>query len=672
MGSLSLSIAGADSETKTLLIYSNTTSEQLFTATWSIGDSLYNDAPTTNTDWTSFKSTYVTEGTGINNINIDLAKWALDNGSVFGGDLHSFTVSSFCNSSTCQSNLDSNTINVEAKDPHVAKTYVIIASGESTMVGRANDKTTPPDTTDTRITQWGRISPNDGVEILADDPLQHNDSAQAGNSIGVSMSYARALLPTLHASDKIIIVPVARGGSGYYNNEQGIGNVLYTDTVSRVNAVIALDPSNTVLKLITAIGINDGFYNNATFQAEFDADDANYRNDFTGDQSQMMHLVLGIIPAWNDGAGIDEAHDALKTSGNRLFNTTYVQWDDGTPISAGDKHPDGASNRTMGARLQTFDAAFVPVAPSAPANAPANLSLVVGNDSLDVSFDAVNYATSYVVQYKLSVDSSYSQVITSSTNILIGSLTGGSQYDVRVISRNDIGDSSPSSVVTGTPTSAPSSVREPNATIHHFFGTDYSTFEDIQGGGALTPAGTSPTNGSGFLTTATGMNGLRSAVNQTSTQTIIAVVKPVNSAGNAILLGNLNTSTGGGGASMFEAGDDMWVATRGGAGSAVIKTNIDYTDYLFIAMSLNNSAQLGYYKDTTQQNAITSVLSGGVNSPTPVRTIGVGNTEYTATSFNTGCEIAEFIVFPTALPISELDAVYARSVTRLGARGITV
>ena len=560
-------------------------------------------------------------------------------------------------------------IDCTVEPSHDPVTYVIIASGESTMVGRANDKTTPPDTTDSRITQWGRISPNDGVEILADDPLQHNDSAQASNSIGVAMTYARALLPTLHTSDKIIIVPVARGGSGYYNNEQGTGNVLYTDTVSRVNAVIALNPNHTVLKKITAIGINDGFYNNSTFQAEFDADDANYRNDFTGDQSEMMHLVLGIIPAWNDGAGIDAAHDVLKTAGDRLFNTTYVQWDDGTPISAGDKHPDGASNRTMGARLMTFDAAFTPVAPVAPANAPTGITVVDGNESLNVSFNAVDFATSYIVQYKLSTDPSYSQVITYSNNILIGSLTGGSQYDVRVTSRNDIGDSSPSSIVTGTPTET--QIRESDATIHHFFGTDYSTYEDIQGGGALVPVSTAPTNGSGFLTTATGMNGLRSSVAQTSTQTIIAVVKVKNISTASILMGNLNTSSGGGGVSFFESADSMYIAARGAAGSGVVKSSIDYNNYVFLAMSLSPTNQLAYYNDSVGGSSVLA-LSGSVNLPTPARTIGVGNTEYSAGTFANGCDIAEFMIFPTAKTETEINDIYSRSVTRLSNRGITI
>ena len=114
MGSLTLSIAGSTSVSKTLLIYSNTTSEQLFTATWTIGDSLFSDTPTSETDWTAFKATYVTVGSEDNNINVDLAQWAEDNGSVAGGELHSYTITSFCNSAECQSNLNSNTIEVEA------------------------------------------------------------------------------------------------------------------------------------------------------------------------------------------------------------------------------------------------------------------------------------------------------------------------------------------------------------------------------------------------------------------------------------------------------------------------------------------------------------------------------------------------------------------------------
>ena len=114
MGSLTLSIAGSSSVSKTIQVYSNTDEDYLFQATWLIGDNLFTDTPTYQVGWDSFKSTYVTVGTGDNNINVDLAQWASDNGSVAGGELHSYTITSFCNNADCQSDLNSHTIEVEA------------------------------------------------------------------------------------------------------------------------------------------------------------------------------------------------------------------------------------------------------------------------------------------------------------------------------------------------------------------------------------------------------------------------------------------------------------------------------------------------------------------------------------------------------------------------------
>ena len=114
MGSLTLSIAGSSSVTKTIQVYSNTDEDVVFHATWSINDNLFTDTPTSDINWNYFKATYVTAGTGDNNINVDLAQYATDNGSVAGGELHSYTITSFCNNADCQSDLNSHTIKVEA------------------------------------------------------------------------------------------------------------------------------------------------------------------------------------------------------------------------------------------------------------------------------------------------------------------------------------------------------------------------------------------------------------------------------------------------------------------------------------------------------------------------------------------------------------------------------
>lgn len=670
MGLVTLNVVGGESVSKTLTIYSNTSSEQLFTATWNIGDSLYNDSPTTDTDWTAFKSAYVTAGGAKDELTIDLEQWAEDNGSVFGGADHSFTITSFCNSADCQSNLTSNTYAVAVEQ--APQTYIIVLAGESEMVGRANDKTTPPDTTDTRIKQLGRLSPNNNTVILADDPLEHNDTSQASNAIGCGMSYARALLPNIGAEDQIILVPVAQGGSGFYDNSWNKGDADYNDAITRANLVYALDPNNSTFIFVTALGINDGANaNHANYQSNFDNYDYNIRQDLTGDNYEMLHQILGMGSSWTSlYPNVLTIKNIQIDTPNRLDNVQYVQWDDHVAIGGGDNHADGDSLRTMGARLYTNQAAFTPTPQPIP-DVPSNLTVTPQDGAALVVWDLVNNADSYVLEYKLDTDTTFTEILTTSVSNTITGLTNGSLYNFRVKSRNTVGDSAYTSEVDSTPVA--SLTRESGAEIHHVFGTDYATLEDIQGGGALTPSSTSPVLGAGYaatsLTTSTSAKGLNTAISHDTTgKTVIAVVKLVNNSSGAVILGNIETSAAAGGFGIFEIADDISFLARG-MSLQTIKTSTDYNNYIFVAISMDGTSHLGYYDDSIGGKSVVS-LTGSIDAS--LNDIGVGNTSYLNQSFGNGVFIAEFIIFDSAKTESELDDIKARSTTRLAARGITV
>lgn len=667
MGLVTLNVVGGESVSKTLTIYSNTSSEQLFTATWNIGDSLYNDSPTVDTDWTTFKSAYVTAGGAKDELTIDLEQWAEDNGSVFGGADHSFTITSFCNSAECQSNLTSNTYAVAVEQ--APQTYIIVLAGDSEMVGRANDKTTPPDTTDTRIKQLGRLSPNNNTVILADDPLEHNDTSQASNAIGCGMSYARALLPNIGANDEIILVPVAKGGSGFYNGGWIKGGSLYNDAITRANLVYALDPSNSTFIWVSSIGINDGTNSDhANYESNFDEYDYDIRQDLTGNNYEMLHQIVGIGSAWTTlYPNVLTIKNIQIDTENRIDNVEYVQWDDHVSLGGGDNHADGDSLRTIGARLYTNKAAFTPTPQPIP-DVPSNLTVTPQDSQALVVWDLVNNADSYVLEYKLDTDTTFTEVLTTSVSNTITGLTNGSLYNFRVKSRNTIGDSAYTSEVDSTPVA--SLTRESGAEIHHVFGTDYATWEDIQGGGALTPVNTSPSNSTGYTATAySGTNGLESAIpHDTTGKTVIAVVKIPETTNGTILMGNINASGTQGGWGIYESADEIKVLTRG-LSNVTLKSTTDYTNYIFIAFSMDGSSHLAYYDDSLNGKTTLS-LSGSIDSTT--RNICVGNGFFTNTSFLTGVRIAEFIIFDSAKTESELDDIKARSTTRLAARGITV
>jgi hypothetical protein len=84
---------------------------------------------------------------------------------------------------------------------------------------------------------------------------------------------------------------------------------------------------------------------------------------------------------------------------------------------------------------------------------------------------------------------------------------------------------------------------------------------------------------------------------------------------------------------------------------------------------MGGSNHLGYYNDSLGGKSVAS-YTGSIDSSTGK--VGVGNTSYLNSGFGNGLNIAEFIIFDSAKTESELDAIYARSVTRLSARGITV
>ena len=84
---------------------------------------------------------------------------------------------------------------------------------------------------------------------------------------------------------------------------------------------------------------------------------------------------------------------------------------------------------------------------------------------------------------------------------------------------------------------------------------------------------------------------------------------------------------------------------------------------------MDGTSHLGYYDDSIGGKSTIS-FSGALDASS--KDIGVGNTSYLSQNWGIGTRIAEFIIFDSAKTEAELDAIKARSTTRLAARGITV
>ena len=85
------------STTVTVAFKSITANLTLATAEWNIGDDYYATTPVSETGWTAFKASYVTDGTVPESLIVDFNQWALDNGYL-DASKHKFCVDLFVTS----------------------------------------------------------------------------------------------------------------------------------------------------------------------------------------------------------------------------------------------------------------------------------------------------------------------------------------------------------------------------------------------------------------------------------------------------------------------------------------------------------------------------------------------------------------------------------------------
>ena len=175
------------------------------------------------------------------------------------------------------------------------------------------------------------------------------------------------------------------------------------------------------------------------------------------------------------------------------------------------------------------------------------------------------------------------------------------------------------------------------------------------------------------------MNGLLSnTADLSNNQTMIIVGKLYSDVNGATLLGNLTTSGTTGGIGLFEqhsAGADfkkLFVQNRGTGAFHYITRPPDNT-WFMLAYSFSGTNRKTFYQDSTMSTPLIIDQGGiSVTTSTPARNVGFGNTSYNNINKRSGMHIAEGIIINAGKTDAELSAIYARSVIRLGLRGVTL
>ena len=220
---------------------------------------------------------------------------------------------------------------------------VILLVGQSNMQGVSTPIDVVLDATDPRIMQYGSTS--QAVTIAA-DPL--DNLAVTADSIGLGLSLAKSYLSTIPASRRVMLVPAAKGGTGFGTGFWRSGGIGYTNAVSTTNAAIGYGGlENTIIAMAWHQGESDAAMTELQYSTDLDLLINGVRSEIVG-ASSVTPFIVGEVPTWSTlyGAGVAAA---LADTPSRVANTAWVATSDLT--DKGDSvHFDTASLRTLGGR----------------------------------------------------------------------------------------------------------------------------------------------------------------------------------------------------------------------------------------------------------------------------------------------------------------------------------
>lgn len=231
----------------------------------------------------------------------------------------------------------------------------MVLMGESNEVGRGTPLDSGIDVSGGSVFQWGQNSPNNGLVIVANEPLDHINKTNVGHSLAFARDY---YVPNqLAAGRNVLLVPCAQGGTNISTHWKP-GATEYELAVTRANAAIADTVGNTAVLAIITIGHNDAGLSQSTMQTAMMTLVSDFRSRVTG-ASALRFVFVGLVPVWVSGSGARALISAaVANMPNIMSNCGYA--DPSSPTVLGPNDPDtdaihysAASQRSLGERIWT-------------------------------------------------------------------------------------------------------------------------------------------------------------------------------------------------------------------------------------------------------------------------------------------------------------------------------
>ncbi|MER5171573.1 sialate O-acetylesterase [Thioclava kandeliae] len=572
---------------------------------------------------------------------------------------------------------DGDTGGGEVTPEPAGETHVFLLAGQSNMVGISGDDggADYPVGVMQFARDGGPAGAADGALVQAADPLDHQHVVEG------SISLARQFCIEYQAANPdvtIVLVPAAYGGTGLYPRNWRKGDTRYEWAVARANLCMTNNPDFIFKGILWHQGEED-VYKGSTddnYRTQIQTMFANMRTDIVA-ADETTPIVAGEIAdvsysTYQQAAGIKAVISKLYSQIPYLAVA-----ETGALATSGDNiHFTGESLRTMGS-LYYAKWAEAQAAAVSQSGAVRNLGVVIGDGQATVHWlypEDQGGATidSYRVEY--SSDGGSSWTTFSSTKWMSRVVTGlvnDTAYTFRVTPVTAFGDGV-SVTATGTPVAGAVNA-EVESVGHWLLGSDNTSRVGLSGGELYQYSATEWADSAGYMTSpTTGASGLLTHLDDPKDVTLAAVIRIPADDLQSCILGTLRDTSDEGGTLICNDTTNGYLGLIRAPYVSNYYVQQAYTagEWFFIALSSNYDAStVEGFKSSAGGSATRSVAGRRIASP--YKKIAVGNVFFNA-STGGAIDMAELMVFDRAMTSAEMAEVYARSQSRLAARGITV
>lgn len=334
-------------------------------------------------------------------------------------------------------------------------TKVFILAGQSNMIGRDSfDGLQGHPTSVLQYSQGGSL-------IAAAAPLDHIDAISG--DMGLDVQFAIDYLANF-PSHSLVLLPAAKGGTGFADQEWRVGDSLYSDLVTRTNTLFSENPSFELGGILWHQGEADSGY--AGYQVDLDNLIDGLRADISAAGPTTPFILGGLLPdhveSGSDALAINDV--IMDTPNRKLYTAVASSYQPSRLASLGDGlHFDAESLRLLGSRFFSSLEIARTNKPAAP-DQITDLAAAGENQQVILSWSQPNSGgnpvSDYIVERSLDGASwtTISDGVSATTGYVDSGLSNGTNYFYRVAAVNSVGQGEMSLHVNATPTLASASI----------------------------------------------------------------------------------------------------------------------------------------------------------------------------------------------------------------------